>query len=428
MTGPEPIVFIILKFMIPSVFSILFRIFGLGARSRFRAVTGTAIFLTYMIIVPYLLISVMSYGEYKKAAVFVMIAADLIVFYISSDGIWETAFLHSCQGNVILAISITCNGFKHIYGFSYQFLCVLEFIVSIIIYFLAVKYLAGSLRYIADHVRVNWILMLAIPIGTFVSCTTTVAFFTTYFGSQPLRYMAVVPVQETIFRLFLYMLYMNLKITEHYLEEKNEQAILAVATRNMGQRISIMEESEKQSRRESHDRRYFNNMLLELLNTGQTEAAKDLLQKQGRNERIRTYIYCDEPLINASAAYYAGQAECEGIETKIHFEMGPDLRVDELELSFAIANLLENAVNACMKMPEGDPKYIHMQCLDKGRLILEVSNSCSGQVVLDADGDPAAGEDGHGVGTKSIRAFVEKYQGELLYKTEPGSFKVRILL
>ena len=81
--------------MIPSVFSILFRIFGLGARSRFRAVTGTAIFLTYMIIVPYLLISVMSYGEYKKAAVFVMIAADLIVFYISSDGIWETAFLHS---------------------------------------------------------------------------------------------------------------------------------------------------------------------------------------------------------------------------------------------------------------------------------------------------------------------------------------------
>ena len=48
-----------------------------------------------------------------------------------------------------------------------------------------------------------------------------------------------------------------------------------------------------------------------------------------------------------------------------------------------------------MKMPEGDPKYIHMQCLDKGRLILEVSNSCSGQVVLDADGDPAAGEDGH---------------------------------
>jgi signal transduction histidine kinase len=428
MTGPEPIVFIVLKFMIPSVFSILFRIFGLGARSRFRAVTGMALYLAYVTIVPVVLIHLLSYGEYKNLAALVMISADIVVFYISADGFWKTAFLHSCQGNVVLAVSVTCNGLKHIYDLSYQTLCLLELVSCLIIYYLAIKYLADSFRYITDHVRANWILMLAIPVGTFVSCTITVAYFSTYFGSQTWRYMIVVLVQEAVFLLFLWMLYKNMRMTECYLGKEKQQAILSLVTQNMGQRLSIMEESEKQSRRESHDRRHFNNVLLELLKTGKTEDAVALLQKQEQNSNRESRIYCDNPLVNAAVTFYAEKAEGEGIETKIQIELGPELEIDDLELSLATANLLENAVNACEKMPADAHKYIHMQCLDLGRLILEVSNSCQGLVELDAEGDPVAGEKGHGIGTKSIRAFVDKYQGELLYKNEPGSFKVRILL
>ena len=41
---------------------------------------------------------------------------------------------------------------------------------------------------------------------------------------------------------------------------------------------------------------------------------------------------------------------------------------------------------------------------------------------------PAASREGHGLGTKSVAAFAEKYGASVDYRLENGLFRVRLLI
>jgi len=57
-----------------------------------------------------------------------------------------------------------------------------------------------------------------------------------------------------------------------------------------------------------------------------------------------------------------------------------------------------------------------------------MENPCAVDAVLDEDGYPVARGEGHGIGSKSVIAFVKKYDGEMMYKIENGIFRVRLLV
>ena len=93
-----------------------------------------------------------------------------------------------------------------------------------------------------------------------------------------------------------------------------------------------------------------------------------------------------------------------------------------------VSNLLENAIQACGRLTDGTNPYLRFTCRSVGRLLLEIENPCPEDTVLDEKGYPIAREEGHGIGSKSVIAFVKKYDGELLYQVEKGVFRVRILV
>ena len=63
-----------------------------------------------------------------------------------------------------------------------------------------------------------------------------------------------------------------------------------------------------------------------------------------------------------------------------------------------------------------------------GQLILELTNPYAGKLILDDKGVPVSLKDGHGRGSQSVSAFVNKYGGELIYETTDGVFKVRMMV
>lgn len=223
-------------------------------------------------------------------------------------------------------------------------------------------------------------------------------------------------------------------ITEKYaMREENQkmqsqQEYLHLAADSMSQRLRLMEEAAQQNSRTAHDRRHFNNMILELLEQKNFTEAAALLKNQTHAAPGINRIYCKNPTVNASVSHYAALAEKEGIKTHIELDIPDELTVDSLELAMAVSNLMENAVLACQKLPQERKKHLSFICRNAGRLIMEMENSCPEDTALDKEGYPVAKERGHGIGSKSVLAFAQKYDGELIYRIKDGRFQVRLLL
>ena len=87
-----------------------------------------------------------------------------------------------------------------------------------------------------------------------------------------------------------------------------------------------------------------------------------------------------------------------------------EFEANESELATALANAIENAVNACEKLPK-EERHIEIKVLSKPKFIIMVRNSFDGQVEFDRDGIPINRNEEHGIGTQSIAAFCEKLGG-----------------
>jgi signal transduction histidine kinase len=218
------------------------------------------------------------------------------------------------------------------------------------------------------------------------------------------------------------------RVKEENQKMQTEREYLQLAARNMFRRLELMEEVSMQNNRAAHDRRHFNNVLLELLEQGETGEAAALLQSQNQAAPKISKVYCENPAVNAAVCHYASLAEQAGIPTEVELDIPRDLTLDSLELSMVVSNLLENAIQACGRLANSANPYLRFTCRSVGRLLLEMENPCAEDAALDESGYPVACEEGHGIGSKSVIAFAKKYDGELIYKVEKGFFRVRLLV
>ena len=73
-------------------------------------------------------------------------------------------------------------------------------------------------------------------------------------------------------------------------------------------------------------------------------------------------------------------------------------------------------------------RYLKLTAKYKMQLLFEIENSCSGKVALDGEGHPFSNDRNHGIGTRSVLAFVNKTDSVIQYLAEENRFKVRMLV
>ncbi len=120
-----------------------------------------------------------------------------------------------------------------------------------------------------------------------------------------------------------------------------------------------------------------------------------------------------------------------GIRFQVDFHYRPP-GFDAFDVGIILQNLLQNAVEACEKVSEGE-RFIVLTGKRKGRFFLiEVKNSFTGEVVFGQDGLPVTTkqEDApmHGIGLANVRREAEKYFGELELKAVQQEFSATVLL
>ena len=208
---------------------------------------------------------------------------------------------------------------------------------------------------------------------------------------------------------------------------KSDADIMEMAAKTMKERLQSAETVMQKDRMMRHDRRHFEALLYQLLEEGKTEEANKYLSERLSMEPKGIQKYCENTTVNAAVTHYISQAQRSGIQTTVSANIPISLPVDEMELAITISNLLENAVHACMKLPEKE-RYLKLTAKYKNQLLLEIENSCEGTVPLDEDGHPFSNENNHGTGTRSVLAFVNKTNSEIQYLAEEKRFRVRMII
>lgn len=230
--------------------------------------------------------------------------------------------------------------------------------------------------------------------------------------------------------LSMYILKREYGLKEENMRMQSDKEYLSLSAKLMIERLQLMDEMTQKSRLVAHDRRHFNNTVLELLEQGKTNEAMTILRKQTKAENplFANRNYCENTVVNAAVCHYGQMAEKAGIRTDIRLDIPAEISVDSVELAMVISNFMENAIHGCMKIEKREDRGIRFTCRKRGRLLIEIDNTCSPDVTLDEKGLPYTTEEGHGLGSRSVLAFVKQYEGELLYRVENGIFQVRLLI
>lgn len=193
-------------------------------------------------------------------------------------------------------------------------------------------------------------------------------------------------------------------------------------------RMDDIKSMEDKLRIERHDLRHRFNALSVLITEGNTEKALGFIREcTGVLDDLSRKTLCANPVLDAVFSAYFAQAEKAGIKVDARISLPRELPVDAGELSTVFANALENAIHAAAACPKKD-RQIHCICLSSPQLMFKISNTCVSKVVFDTDGYPVSARAGHGIGTRSIKAFVNKHDALCTYDADNGWFKLTIVM
>lgn len=152
------------------------------------------------------------------------------------------------------------------------------------------------------------------------------------------------------------------------------------------------------------------------------------LAKDGKVNEIESYIskletsllpstkakLCNEPILNMMLLRYADECKAHNIDFQCDIRENTSSFMDAPSITTLYGNLLSNAFEAALSTEERQVEISVKQNADQAITVIKVINSCDNVATMDSDGYyRSTKKDGmyHGIGLKSIKRIVKKYNG-----------------
>ena len=187
-------------------------------------------------------------------------------------------------------------------------------------------------------------------------------------------------------------------------------------------------------RRMRHDMKNHMSSLLGMLQGNDTEQAEAYVRGLLRaapecrtGDASRTGNVIVDSLVN----HKCGAARAEGIRFDANVFLPAELPFRGGHLTIVFGNLLDNALEACREMGEGE-RYITLDAsYEKEVLMLAVSNPYRGERRRNREGRYVTTKEdrrSHGLGLSSVEQAVSAYRGQMDAEGRDGVFKVSVVM
>ena len=184
-----------------------------------------------------------------------------------------------------------------------------------------------------------------------------------------------------------------------------------------------------EARQARHDLRHHFNRLAALAEVGDlAQIQAYLTAAAGRIPSLNMH-FCDNSAADSVIGHYCALAEREGIPFHARIDLPAKLPVEEIDLCLVLSNLLENALEANLRMSATNRQidveaYMHADHL----LLIQVVNPFDGEIREKHAVFQSSKRKGDGVGIQSVRRICEKNGGASTFSHEDGIFTVKVML
>ena len=185
-----------------------------------------------------------------------------------------------------------------------------------------------------------------------------------------------------------------------------------------------------EARQAKHDVRHHAYLIREYLRSGKLQELDAYLDNYcGSLPDTQSLVHCHNSAANALLSFFAQQAQNSSIDMDIFVQLPETLCLPDTALSVVLGNLLENALEACRRITEGERKITIRGKAEMGSVFFEITNTFEGVLRRNKEGKILSTKPGnHGLGLDSVSQLVKANGGILELEENQGIFRASVLL
>ncbi len=207
-----------------------------------------------------------------------------------------------------------------------------------------------------------------------------------------------------------------------------EMGLMSIQMKEQKKYNELIAENEESLKKQRHDLHHHLIAIREL-SENKNEKLSQYLDSLIQNIPTSYKKYCENKAVSAILSHYA--AICE--EEQISFEsrlIVPETSKTPLsgDLSIIFGNLLENAIEACMKIDK-DKRFIRISSnVNYELLVITMDNCYDGSFVSENGRFRSAKRKDFGIGLSSIQSVARKYHGDAKFEDKDGYFQSSVYM
>ena len=365
----------------------------------------------------------------------VEIGLCLTLLIICSADKWAASlFVMFTQFNLYLGISYladVCATDTSLLTYHIQYLLFRTMLFGALLFF-NFKYLRPRFRRLVDILGKEWF-VITLAAFFFYVLEAVIVYVPRFYWYEADNRWYLVASSYLVFLGVYWLIFQSIGAVVEKYDGRERERLLSLQNKMWEEQIEEQKHAINATRRDRHDIRHHYDTLLSMLEGGKTQEAVSYLNAQTRRTVSATLAgVCEHPAANAILSRWVTRARENGIKTEIDVGIPANLPMDEVALVGIIANSFENAVEGCLRCPEGSERYIKAKIAysvynGAGKLHIVIENSCADDIVFES-GFPKSEKLGGGTGTKSIVYAAERYSGMVEFTAQDGVFRMRVLL
>ena len=216
-----------------------------------------------------------------------------------------------------------------------------------------------------------------------------------------------------------------------WISRKMERRMAAYQQDLMEKHCEEVENMYRQTRGWRHDYRNHIQTMKAYLSMGKYEELAVYLDQLDEDiSQVDTVIKTGNVMVDAILNSKISVARARQIAVEAKATVPQQLSIAEVDLCVILGNLLDNAIEACMRIEEEGQRFIRIYVdVLQSQLYLYVLNATAGKLKRQGDGylsTKVSRE--HGYGLMRMDRVVEKYHGYLDRQDEEGVFATEVLL
>ena len=386
--------------------------------------------LTFSLMVPLLLVNFVLFflvGPQKMSTLLLLTCSlpSLVFFWILSKHRDGRFFFTFCLADtMVLEIIYITAVLDFFLGNTYLFAVAARMILCPLLAWAIFKWVRRIYLDLQSKVRKGWYLFAVIALIFYVVLSMSMSIptiITQRLEQLPVFILLLILMPAIYIHIFTTLLHQQ---KAHEMAE--QENILKLQVMGMAARMEEFSAANEKFRMERHDFRHKMQTIAGLVEKGQYDELRTLaLEYNDAIKETQVKRYCDHAVLDAVLSSYLQRAEGREIKVSTRLAFPDPLPVGETELATVFANAIENAINACEKL-DAEKREISVKAITAPQFMMQVSNNFDGVAEFDKNGLPVSHEEGHGLGTRSIIAFCEKYGAFYEFKATDKKFIMRI--